>query len=99
MKIKAVIDRFEGNTAVLNVGEDERRIEAPRSSLPKGSKEGDWLQVELEGKRPVKAESDPEETERPPADRRQNGGTAAGRPLKEIRKRDLPLKRMIPFFF
>ena len=34
---EASIDQFEGNTAVLNVGEDERRMEAPRSSLPKGS--------------------------------------------------------------
>lgn len=63
MKEKAVIDRFEGNTAVLNVGEDERRLEAPRSSLPKSCKEGDWLQVELDGGKLVRVETDPEETE------------------------------------
>jgi len=63
MKEKAVIDRFEGDTAVLNVGEIERRMEAPRSSLPKGCKEGDWLQVELDEGKLVGAESDPQETE------------------------------------
>jgi hypothetical protein len=63
MKEKAVIDRFEGNTAVLNIGEDERQMEAPRSSLPKSCKEGDWLQVELDGGKLVSVESDPDETE------------------------------------
>ena len=63
MKEKAVIDRFEGNTAVLNIGEDERRIEAPRSRLPKGCKEGDWLKVELDEGKLVGVESDPQETE------------------------------------
>jgi hypothetical protein len=64
MKEKAVIDRFEGNTAVLNIGEDERQMEAPRSSLPESCKEGDWLQVELDGGKLVSVESDPDETER-----------------------------------
>jgi Protein of unknown function (DUF3006) len=64
MKEKAVIDRFEGNTAVLNIGEDERQMEAPRSSLPKSCKEGDWLQVELDRGKLVRVEADPDETER-----------------------------------
>jgi len=64
MKEKAVIDRFEDNTAVLNVGEDERQVLAPRSSLPRSCREGDWLQVELDGAKLVSVESDPQETER-----------------------------------
>ena len=64
MKIKAVIDRFEGTTAVLNMGEDERQMEVPRAALPKGCKEGDWLQVELDDEKLVKVEPDPAETAR-----------------------------------
>lgn len=61
---KAVIDRFEGGLAVLLVGEDERRIDIPRECLPKGAREGYWLQVELEEGQLVYAALDPEETMR-----------------------------------
>ena len=36
----AVIDRFEGENAVLLVGEEERRVIFPASELPKGSYSG-----------------------------------------------------------
>ncbi len=64
MKTKAVIDRFEGKTAVLTVGQDERKVEIPLSSLPRACKEGDWLQLELEGEKVLGIEMDPEETNR-----------------------------------
>ena len=48
MKVKAVIDRFEGDIAVLIVGDDEKRMEVSRKLLPKKAKEGHWLQVEIE---------------------------------------------------
>ena len=59
---KAVIDRFEGNLAVLLVEEKPRNV--LRTLLPKGVKEGDWLEVEFEGERLVSAKVDAEEKER-----------------------------------
>lgn len=44
----AVIDRFEGNTAVLLVGEERRVLNVLRDALPAGAREGMWLKVELE---------------------------------------------------
>jgi hypothetical protein len=60
--MKSVIDRFEGKFAVLIVGEDEQRINVPRKLLPKHSKEGGWLQVEIENGEVVSAVMDAEET-------------------------------------
>ena len=48
MKEKAVIDRFEGEQAVLLLGDGEIQLVVPRESLPGEAKEGDWLQVEIE---------------------------------------------------
>jgi Protein of unknown function (DUF3006) len=62
--MKAAIDRFEGKFAVLIVGEDEQRISVLRKLLPKESKEGSWLQVEIQNGEVVRAEMDEEETER-----------------------------------
>lgn len=62
MKEKAAVDRFEGKFAVLLVGENDRVVNVPRSSLPKWTKEGVWLQVEFEGDRLVFSEIDLEET-------------------------------------
>ena len=58
----AVIDRFENGWAVLLVGEDERKLEVERTQLPSEAKEGDWLQVEIEGERLVNVTVDPEAT-------------------------------------
>jgi hypothetical protein len=41
--MKAVIDRIEGDTAVIFF--DSQKIDIPLSALPKGSKEGSWLKV------------------------------------------------------
>jgi hypothetical protein len=62
MKTKAVIDRFEGDLAVLLVGDGENRLNIPRASLPKRVKEGQWLQVEIEDDLFISAVVDEEET-------------------------------------
>ncbi len=62
--MKAVIDRFERNMAVLLVGDERRRMDVPRQALPKGAKEGQWLQVEMHGSRLVSVTIDSEETAR-----------------------------------
>jgi prophage tail gpP-like protein len=60
--MKSVIDRFEGKFAVLIVGEDEQRINVPRKLLPKHSREGSWLQVEIQNDEVISAVMDEEET-------------------------------------
>lgn len=52
--MKAVIDRFEGEYAVMLFGDEEIKVEVPRKLLPEGSTEGSWLKVSFE--------LDPEET-------------------------------------
>lgn len=64
MKEKASLDRFEGEYAVILVGETNRVVNVLRSQLPKGVKEGIWLVVEFVGEKLTNAEIDPEETER-----------------------------------
>jgi Protein of unknown function (DUF3006) len=59
---KAAIDRFEGKYAILLV--DENPSNVLRSLLPEGVKEGDWLEVEFDGDRFIRAKMDPEEKER-----------------------------------
>jgi Protein of unknown function (DUF3006) len=60
--MKAVIDRFEDSWAVLLVGEEGRRLNVPRKVLPRGAREGHWLQVELEGDQLISATIDREAT-------------------------------------
>ena len=43
----AVIDRFEGENAVLLVGKDEQQVVFPASELPKDLNEGDYLQMHI----------------------------------------------------
>jgi hypothetical protein len=62
MNVKAVVDRLEGESAVLLVGEDEKHIVVPRHSIPGAAKEGTWLQVELRGETLLRAEIDEKET-------------------------------------
>ncbi|MHB1418022.1 MAG: DUF3006 domain-containing protein [Bacillota bacterium] len=47
MKIQAVIDRFEGNIAILLVGEKEQLVNWPKAQLPDGAREGDVLDLTL----------------------------------------------------
>jgi hypothetical protein len=60
MTEKAVIDRFEGDKAVLLVGDKPTQLVVEKSVLPKRVKEGTWLKVEIEGGLLVKAEVDAE---------------------------------------
>ncbi len=48
MQIKAVIDRFEGNKAVLLLGDEEIQAVWPRQFLSSEAQEGDILQVDLQ---------------------------------------------------
>jgi hypothetical protein len=62
--MKAVIDRFEGEYAILIVGEDEKRINVPRKVLPKQAREGLWLKVEIRNGEVCDITIDDQETER-----------------------------------
>lgn len=46
MKIKAVLDRFEGSKAVLLAGEEEVSVNWPKKLLP-AAKAGDVLAIEI----------------------------------------------------
>jgi hypothetical protein len=46
--MKAVIDRFVGNFAVVLFGNDETKVDVPKKLLPKGSTEGSWLKVSID---------------------------------------------------
>jgi len=46
--VKAVIDRIEGNLAVVLFGDDEVKVNIPKKLLPKGAKEGSWLKVTID---------------------------------------------------
>jgi hypothetical protein len=62
--MKAVIDRFEGEYAILIVGDDEQRLNIPRNQLPQNAKEGSWLQLDIVGGQPSNIILDEKETER-----------------------------------
>ena len=47
VEIEAVIDRFEGDNAVLLVGHDERQAIFPAAGLPEGISEGDYIHMEI----------------------------------------------------
>jgi hypothetical protein len=59
---RAVVDRVEGELAVLLVGEHERELVIPLGDLPEGSGPGMWLRVTLEDGRLTQAEMDSETT-------------------------------------
>ncbi len=46
--MKAVIDRFEGEYAIVLVGDAESKLDIPRELLPKSIKEGSWLNVSFQ---------------------------------------------------
>lgn len=45
--MKAVVDSISGATATLLVGPKEYKVEIPKTLLPKNTKEGTWLIVDL----------------------------------------------------
>lgn len=46
--MRAVVDRFAGDYAVLLVGDDEVKVDFPKGLLPQGTEEGTWLKVSFE---------------------------------------------------
>ncbi len=60
--MKAVIDRFEGDLAVLLVGDEQRKLDVSRHLLPAEAAEGDWLEIELQNGRVVRATMDRDAT-------------------------------------
>lgn len=43
----AVIDRFEGDNAILLIGKIEQQVVFPTSELPAGLNEGDYLRIDI----------------------------------------------------
>lgn len=65
MSEKAVIDHFDDDWAVLLLGEaGDRQVCILREELPPGAQAGDWLEVEMDGDRPVACRIDAEATAR-----------------------------------
>ena len=46
--MKAVIDRFEKNFAVILVGNNEVKVDLPKILIPKGATEGSLLKLNIE---------------------------------------------------
>ena len=46
--MKAVVDRIEGDIAVLLIGDNEVKLHVALADLPSGTKEGSWLKVGFE---------------------------------------------------
>ena len=49
MTISAYIDRFEGDLAVLYLGDDDnmKKVNFPKCCLPEGVGEGDYLRIDI----------------------------------------------------
>ena len=58
--ISAYLDRFEGNLAVLLLGEEEKKVNFPRSFLPEGTEEGEYLKIEIRRDEEKTAEAEAE---------------------------------------
>ena len=46
--MKAVLDRFENDLAIILIGDEEQQIIVQKDMLPEGIKEGSWLKVNFE---------------------------------------------------
>ncbi len=46
--MRAVVDRFEGEYAVVLFGEEEIKVDIPKKLLPADVREGSWLHVSFE---------------------------------------------------
>ena len=55
---RACVDRIDEGLAVLLVGGDEREMVVPLSALPADAVAGDWLLIEIQGARVVRAAHD-----------------------------------------
>jgi hypothetical protein len=59
----AVIDRFEGQSAVLLGGIEQRVVDVPRDRLPSGVQPGQRLRIRLDGNALIEATVDTDATE------------------------------------
>lgn len=62
MNVQAVVDRFEEDKAVILLGEEQDELVVDRDKLPAGTREGDWLRVEVEDDILLGSELDPAAT-------------------------------------
>ena len=46
--MKAVIDRFVEDYAIVLIGDEEIKVDIPKKLLPRGVREGSWLDVSFE---------------------------------------------------
>jgi hypothetical protein len=46
--MKVIIDRMEGDNAIMLVGEEAWEVIFPSALLPPGAAEGDWLELTIE---------------------------------------------------
>lgn len=46
--MKAVVDKITGDTATILLGSQEFKVDVPVILLPKGTKEGTWLSIQIE---------------------------------------------------
>jgi hypothetical protein len=46
--MKAFIDHFKGEYAIIHIEDDHAELEIPRRLLPKGSREGSWLTISFQ---------------------------------------------------
>jgi hypothetical protein len=49
VELSAVIDRLEGELAVLSLGDGKKTIDVPLSRLPAGASDGDHLRLSFDG--------------------------------------------------
>ena len=61
--LKGVIDRFEGEWAVVEIANETELRNVPRKLLPRRAKEGDHLQLEIEDGTVIRAKVDPDATQ------------------------------------
>lgn len=54
--MRAVLDRFEGDHAVMLFGDEEIRVDLPRVLLPPEATEGSWFKVSFEPDREGESE-------------------------------------------
>ena len=61
--LKGVIDRFEGDLAVIEIADETEPRNVSRKLLPRRSKEGDHLQLEIEDGNIIRATVDTDATQ------------------------------------
>ena len=61
--LTGVIDRFEGEWAVIEITSETEPRNVSRKLLPRGAKEGDYLQLEIEDGTVIQAKVDPAATD------------------------------------